>query len=87
MALNKLKNVTVRVRPDITTNPFKKGSFKHVLMAEALKRGTFTRSEFETFLLELKTINEVESAMPDTILVKAWWSELTNKAKVFESVD
>lgn len=85
MSMSKLKNLTVHTT--LTTNPYKRGSFKHCIFAECLKRGQFTRAEFEEFVLELKVLNEVESAMPDTTLVKAWWSELVNKAKCLQPVE
>ena len=84
MKLNKLKNLKVRCTEN--SNPYKPGSFKHVLMDWAIEQSEFTKQEFFDALLALKAEYEVTSKMSDEVLVVAWWNEFKNKHKVFEVI-
>ena len=70
---------------NINTNPYRKGSFKHILMDWALTKGEFTREEFLSAVPTLRQEHEVVSKMKDEVLAKAWWNEFKNKHEVFSS--
>ena len=74
------------VNVNITTNPYRKGSFKHLLMAWALEKGEFTKEEFLAAVLTLKAEHDITSKMKDEVLSKAWWNEFYNKHEVFADV-
>lgn len=84
MKLNKLKNVKVRV--NISSNPYKAGSFKQLLFKWALEQREFSKQEFFDALLTLKAEFDVTSKMADDTLQVAWWNEFKNKHKVFEVI-
>jgi len=68
-------------------NPYRKGTFKHVLFQWSLEQKQFTREEFLKAVIALKEENGVVSKMKDEVLNKAWWNEFKNKHKVFVSVE
>lgn len=74
------------VSPD-NSNPYRKGSFKQILMQWALDRGEFTKSEFLEAVLLLKNEYELTSKMSDEVLPGAWWNEFKNKHEVFAEVE
>lgn len=83
--MSKSVNSTVYLDPQIAKEiPYR--GFKRILVAWAKEQETFTRDEFFKAVLDLKAEHKVVSVMKDEVLVKAWWSELKNKAKIFIEV-
>jgi hypothetical protein len=60
-----LKNVRFVVTKE--QNPYRKGSFKHVLFAWALEKKEFTKEEFVDACLALATEHEYESKMAEDV--------------------
>lgn len=81
--MSKLNNPLVKV--NVTTNPYRTGTFKFLLMKWALEQTEpFTKEQFLKACLELKAEFEVTSRMSDEVMAKAWWNEFFNKHEVFE---
>ena len=83
--MSKKGNVRVEVNlgPNVTENPYRKGTFKRVLMDWALLNENFTKDEFLKAAVELKQEHGFESRMPDPMMANAWWNEFYNKHEVF----
>ena len=83
--MSKSVNSTVYLDPQVKKeNPYR--GFKRHLVAWAAERETFTRDEFLAACLELAPLHGYKSVMSDTLMPKAWWSELKNKAEIFIEV-
>lgn len=84
--MSKLNNPTVMVATKDGDNPYRKGTFKQVLFAWALKKGQFTKEEFLKAHNELREEYEVQSKMSPDVAAKAWFNEFYSKAKTFVDV-
>lgn len=85
--MSKIRNpkVVVSTNPE-DPNPYKKGSFKRILMDWALTKESFTRDEFLAAHAELRAEHKIESEMTIEVAGKAWWNEFYNKHETFVDV-